>query len=610
MGKINVLTQETFNKIAAGEVVERPASVVKEALENAIDAKAREIHVEIEGGGIERIRIVDNGEGILEEDLKKAFLPHATSKIRTAEDLFSVRTMGFRGEALSSIASVSKARLRSKAGEGEGREIYIEGGDLHYEKYAPMDQGTLLEISNLFYNVPARKKFLKTPSREGSLVNEVVSRLALAHPHIAFVLVSDGREILRSYGSGNQKDVIRQVYNKKIHDHLIEMENHFDALSVTGFIGAEEIARGSRSQQSIFVNGRLVQSKVVTAAVEQAFRSYATVNKFPFFVLNIEIYPEIIDVNIHPQKAEIKFEDERHIFRCVFDTVHGTLSSALRNTFDIDGGEPTADSTEQLSITNDPIHIDIPVDVMRTPVSSVGEGEERQTQGPLLREWKDDYGAGATSTPGQGADAPGGRKAEQEGAPKFPMPRIIGQFRNTYILAELYDELYLIDQHAAHEKINYEAYLCQLKKGAVHSQTLLLPQILELTLEDFTTYKESQAVLEKAGFVLDDFGDRAVSVREVPYFLGKIQTVEYIHEILDNLRNLGSGSKEEVKQMRIATAACKSSIKAYEPLSMEEMRHLLETLRHIDAPFTCPHGRPTLVKLTEKDLQKMFRRIV
>lgn len=607
MGKINVLTQETFNKIAAGEVVERPASVVKEALENAIDAKATEIHVEIEGGGIERIRIVDNGEGILEEDLKKAFLPHATSKIRTAEDLFSVRTMGFRGEALSSIASVSKARLRSKAEEGEGREIYIEGGDLHYEKYAPMDRGTLLEISSLFYNVPARKKFLKTPSREGTLVNEVVSRLALAHPQIAFVLVSDGREILRSYGSGSQKDVIRQVYNKKIHDHLIELENHFDALSVTGFIGAEEIARGSRSQQSIFVNGRLVQSKVVTAAVEQAFRSYATVSKFPFFVLNIEIYPEIIDVNIHPQKAEIKFEDERHIFRCVFDTVHGTLSSALRKTFDIDVGEMSADSVEQLTVTKDPIHIDIPVNVMRKPVSSMEEGQgDSHMQGPLMREWTDNYG----STPVEAVDAPEGRKSVKEGAPKFPMPRIIGQFRNTYILAELYDELYLIDQHAAHEKINYEAYLRQLKEGAVHSQTLLLPQILELSLEDFTTYKESQAVLEKAGFVLEDFGDKAVSVREVPYFLGKIQTVEYIHEILDNLGNLGSGSKEEVKQMRIATAACKSSIKAYEPLSMEEMRHLLETLRHIDAPFTCPHGRPTLVKLTEKDLQKMFRRIV
>ena len=640
MGKINVLSKETFNKIAAGEVVERPASVVKEIVENSIDAKATEIYIEISEGGENLIKIVDNGEGILKEDMRNAFLPHATSKIKTAEDLFSISTMGFRGEALSSIASVSKILTKSKTEDMDGQEIYVEGGEIRYEKFAPMDQGTLMEIRDLFFNVPARKKFLKSNSRETSIITDIVSKISLAHPDISFNFVTDGRSVLKTYGSANQKDVIRQVYNKKIYENLFYFENHYDAFSIYGFIGNEEISRGTRGQQSIFVNKRVVQNRTITAAMERAFKSFATVNKFPFFVLNIDIFPELIDVNIHPQKSEIKFEDERHIFKCVFDTVHEALRQGLRDTFAVKEEEQPSEPFEQLHLPNKSgVYIDIPVDLAKSPEERFREHvssrdfekkyhEENDGHDATLNETKGDYpDENAGQNPGDfdfnslSVKEDGRVKRETwpaektdafvpERQAKFPMPKIIGQFRATYILAEIYDELYIFDQHAAHEKINFEKYMKQIKEGDVVSQPLLIPEIADLSLEDFNLYRENTEILNEAGFLIEEFGDRSISIREVPLFLGKTQASGYVQEILDDIRNLGKGSKEDVKYLRIATTACKASIKAYENLTMEEMRFLIEELRFIEDPFTCPHGRPTLTKLTEKDMQKMFRRIV
>lgn len=608
MGKINLLTKDTFNKIAAGEVVERPASVVKELVENSIDAGATEIYVEIQSGGVELIKIVDNGEGILEEDLRNAFLPHATSKIKTAEDLFSIHTMGFRGEALSSIASVSKVLTRSKTKDHDGREILIEGGEIRYEKYASMDQGTLMEIRDLFYNVPARKKFLKTPAREGSIISEIVSKISMAHPSIAFRLVVDGKEMLRTYGTGNQKDVIRQVYSKKVHDHVFYFENHFDSFSIFGFIGHEEVSRGTRAHETIFVNKRLVQSKVITSAAEKAFKSFATSSRFPFFVINLEIFPELIDVNIHPQKAEIKFEDDGHIFKSVFGTVHQALREGLQETFSIKE-EEEAESYEQLRQPETGVlRIDIPMDLTKDPRVDKIE-EDRKVLDVLKRQASLIKESGAEPVSDY-HDSERTDVADRVPVAKFPMPRIIGQFRSTYILTEIQDELYIFDQHAAHEKINFEKYMEEIRQGHVAAQGLLIPEIIDLSMDDYQLYQENKEVLKEAGFLLEDFGDRSVSIREVPIFLGKVEAAPYFHEILDNIRNLGKGTKEEVKYLRIATAACKASIKAYEELTLEEMRHLIETLRFIEEPFSCPHGRPTLVKLTEKDMQKMFRRIV
>lgn len=615
MGRINVLTKDTFNKIAAGEVVERPASVVKELVENAIDAGATEIYVEIAEGGISLMKIVDNGEGILAEDLRNAFLPHATSKIKSAEDLFSIHTMGFRGEALSSIASVSKVLARSKTKDMDGREMLLEGGEIRYEKYSPMDQGTLMEIKDLFYNVPARKKFLKTPSREGAIISEVVSKISMAQPGIAFKLVVDQKEVLRTYGTGNQQDVIRQVYSKKVYEQVFSFEKHFDSFSIFGYIGKEEISRGSRSHETIFVNKRLVQSKVVTTAAEKAFRSFATSSRFPFFVINIEIFPELIDVNIHPQKAEIKFEDEGHMFKSVFATIHEAMGHGLKDVFFMEE-ETVEEQHEQLmhKEVQGPVYINLPVDTTKNPHVEKIE-EHRQALAEMKKRGfgtahvkespEDAYDASAEEVQKEEAEKKG-----MERTPKFPMPRIIGQFRSTYILTEIHEELYIFDQHAAHEKINFEKYMQQIRVGGVHAQGLLIPEILDLSIEDFQLYDENRGVLREAGFLIEDFGDRSISIREVPLFLGKVEAAPYFHEILDNIKNLGKGNKEDVKYMRIATAACKASIKAYEKLTEVEMHHLIDELRHIEEPFTCPHGRPTLVKLTEKDLMKLFRRIV
>lgn len=609
MARINVLDKDTFNKIAAGEVVERPSSVVKELVENSIDAGSREIHVEIQGGGEELIRVLDKGEGIEPDDMLKAFMPHATSKIMTADDLFRISTMGFRGEALSSISSVSRVLMRSRTEGSDGREVYIEGGDLKYEKYSPMDKGTLIEVRDLFYNVPARKKFLKSRSKEAGTIGEILSKIAIAHPEISFSLVSDGKALLKTYGTGDQKDVIRQVYTKKVQENTFPFHEEYDSLRISGFVGNEEISRGNRSQQSIFVNRRLVQSRTITVAAENAFRSFATVSRFPFLIINIDILPEIIDVNIHPQKAEIKFEDDRHIFKVVFDTIHKTMAEGLKRTFDVEPEAVQEETHEQIAADFPvrPVYIDMPVDVTARSFPDT------------RRQWTDaaednDEGSRAKEIPAQPETRPLSSNVAEDAVPmreaKFPMPRIIGQFRSTYILAEIHDELYVFDQHAAHEKINFEKYMRDLTSGSVASQPLLVPAILELSLEDYGLMNENRQALAEAGFLVEDFGDRAISVREVPYFLGEVSNMSYLTDILDNIRNLGKGTREEIRRMRIATAACKASVKAYEPLVLREMEHLIEELRHIDEPFTCPHGRPTMIKYTEKDFEKAFRRIV
>ena len=334
MKRINILDEHTSNKIAAGEVVERPSSVVKELIENSIDAEAKNITIEIEEGGCSLIRIIDDGNGIHKDDIKKAFMPHATSKIKDVEDIYSILTLGFRGEALASIAAISKVNLKSKTEADEfGSEIIIEGGVIQSTKDIGCNKGTIMEVRDLFYNVPARKKFLKSISREGSLIGDIINRIALSNPDISIKFYNNGKKVLHTYGTGNLKDVIRTVYGKTISENIIYFESKEEDISLYGYIGKEEISRGSRNNQSIFVNGRYIKNKTIVAAVENAFKSFATVNKFPFFVLFLEVYPEFVDVNIHPTKAEIKFKEDRIIFKKIFDLVHKAFKLEVFNDF-------------------------------------------------------------------------------------------------------------------------------------------------------------------------------------------------------------------------------------------------------------------------------------
>jgi len=652
--RINLLDENTSNKIAAGEVVERPSSVVKELIENSIDANARNITIEIEEGGEKLIKIIDDGDGIHPEDIKKAFLPHATSKIKNSSDIFSINTLGFRGEALPSIAAVSKVSLKSKIQEEDfGREIIIEGGEILSFNECGINKGTSIEVKDLFFNVPARKKFLKTSSREASLISDIVSRIALANPSISFKLFNNGKKVLNTYGNSNLLDVTRTIYGKNIGENIIYFEHSEDTLTLYGYIGKEVIARGSRNNQSIFVNGRYIKNRTLVVAVENAFKSFSTVNKFPFFILFIEVYPENIDVNIHPSKAEIKFKDERLIFKKVFDTVHEALRNEIFKEFEVKKDENTnfkKDEFKEISFDikddyekKERTKVTLPVDLNyeRTyskDYENIYEKEySNSSSSKYLEETKTNNNVNYNNIDSKESNTLNenftlrenfykdnvldekiskipkedlSNKNSNERIPKFPPLRIIGQFNKTYILGEYDEVLYMIDQHAAHEKILFEKYFKNIEEGSIIIQPLLVPEIIDLTLDDFSYYEENKEIFKNAGFTLEEFGGNSLALKEVPYFLGKLDAKGLFLNILDNIKELGSGKTSEVKYNKIATMACKAAVKGHDLLSEQEMIKLVEELRYINDPFHCPHGRPTIIKFTNYDLEKKFRRIV
>lgn len=656
MKRINLLDENTSNKIAAGEVVERPSSVVKELIENSIDAEAKNITIEIEEGGQSLIKIIDDGWGIHPDDMKKAFMPHATSKIKNSEDIYSIQTLGFRGEALPSIASVGKVNIKSRIEDNDfGNELVIEGGDIKSFEECGVNKGTTIEVRDLFFNVPARKKFLKSTSREGSLIADIVNRTAIAHPDISFKLINNGKKSLHTFGTGKLKDVLRTVYGKTISENLIYFEEALDAVTIYGYIGKEEIARGSRNNQSIFVNGRYIKHKTVVAAVEQAFKSFSTCNKFPFFVLFIEVYPELVDVNIHPTKAEIKFTDDRMIFKKVFDTVHKALREDVFEDFKL----PEEENTKFTPFHED-VHEEIKMDIkpaafvdsvtmqsfekreeINLPID-LKSSSEFENSTSLVKEdkfnYEEPYKASVYTEPAykeisKEEEVPYFKyepnkenttdieksslkteeavpSVEKERVAKFPPLKIIGQFNKTYILGEYDEVLYMIDQHAAHEKIMFEKYLKDIEEESLIVQPLLIPCVIDLSIDDYSYFEENKDIFSKAGFTLDEFGGNSLSLKEVPYFLGKLDPKNLFLSILDNLKSLGSGKTTEVKYNKIATMACKSAVKGNDALSDLEMIKLVEELRYIDDPFHCPHGRPTIIKFSNYDLEKKFRRIV
>lgn len=650
MKRINILDEHTSNKIAAGEVVERPASVVKELVENSIDAGAKNITIEIEEGGIELIRVIDDGVGIYADDISKAFLPHATSKIVSVDDIYNINTLGFRGEALPSIASVSQVNFRSKTAYANfGKEISISAGEVLSINDIGMNTGSIMEVRNLFFNVPARKKFLKTTSREGSLVNDIVTRIALSYPDISFKLFNNHKKVLLTYGDNNLASTIRTIYGKTIYEDIIEFSNHEDSyIRIYGYVGRESIARGSRNNQSIYVNNRYIKNKTVVAAVENAFKSFSTVNKFPFFVLFIDIPADNIDVNIHPTKAEIKFKDERMIFKAVFDTVHSALKNDVFNSF--------ATDQEQLNVN---VNIQSPLLIEEQPIS--GEKREQiyllETKSSLLKEpsindiyssvtmndikkeeniynelkaatvakntIKNDvpieptvnyeetsYSQSYTENYYEEQYETKEKVDEKVPVAKFADLRVIGQFNKTYILAEYLDCLYIIDQHAAHEKILFEKYRNDIEKKNTIIQPLLIPMVLELSIDDYECYTENKNLFEESGFIIDEFGDNTISLKEVPYFLGKLDSKKLFLDMIDNLKNMGSGKTIEVKINKIASMACRAAVKANDYLTEIEMKELIEQLRYIEDPFHCPHGRPIIIKMTNYELDKKFKRIV
>jgi DNA mismatch repair protein MutL len=635
LNRINLLTENTSNKIAAGEVVERPYSVVKELVENSIDAQAKNVVIEIGEGGQRFIKILDDGIGIYPEDIEKAFLPHATSKISNVEDIYNITTMGFRGEALASIAAVSESLLRSRTSEfAGGREISIGGGVINHIKDVGMNVGTYIEVKNLFYNVPARLKFLKSPIREAAAISDIISRIALANNNVSFKLYNNEKKVLHTYGNSNLNDCIRSIYGKNTCENIIYFENHSDVASVHGYIGNAEISRGSRNSQSIYVNNRYIKNRLITAAVENAFKSFLTINKFPFFIVFIDIFPEFVDVNIHPTKSEIKFRDDREIFKLVFDGVHKAIKQSLIKDFSIpidsdytfaqspkyehmDYFESIDNSSNKQDINRE---VEIPIDLKNNHeynLTMPNEDNNNDSNGKniLIERNIDSAGKVFDSSDvyfikqNEVVEAKTNSFVSNEQTPKLPILEVIGQFNKTYIIAQAMGELYIIDQHAAHEKVLFEKYRKDIEQRSIVVQMLITPIVVELSSEDYFYYIENEEIFNNTGFVIETFGDNTITVREVPYILGKLDIKKFFLEILDNLKNLGSGKTSEVKYQSIAKMACRSAIKANDVLRDVEIKSLLEQIRFLEDPFNCPHGRPTIIKVTLNELEKRFKRI-
>lgn len=673
MNRINILNADTANKIAAGEVVERPSSVVKELVENSLDAGAKNITIEIQNGGESLIKIIDDGSGVHPEDVEKAFNPHATSKIKDTYDIFSINTLGFRGEALPSIASIARVDFKSKIADFDmGKELIISGGEKESLTDCSMNRGTQIEVRDLFFNVPARKKFLKTTARESALINDLVNRISLANPDVSFKLFNNNKKILNTYGNGKLIDVIRTIYGKSTAENLIYFEEHKDTASVYGFIGNDTLARASRNNQSLFVNKRYVKNRSLTVAVENAFRSFNVTGKFPFFVLFIDTYPELIDVNIHPTKSEIKFKDERFIFKVVFDAVHSAMREYVKDTFTLPEEEEkkfealkeeviqesldkeistleklkeninykvSEDRKKEEIYSYNPskdyeakTEINIPVDFLskenqeesfsinnyleNNEFKEISAKREISYDPILIKNEIRDKVSENTYDSLESSDYKCnkneyGNSLEETiyKEAKFPKLKVIGQFNKTYILAEYDSTLYLIDQHAAHEKILFEKYSSDIAKKKVEIQPLMIPLVVTLPTEDYLYYDENKEIFEKAGFKISDFGDNSIRIEEVPYFLDKLNPTELIISMINNLKKMGTGETVEVKYNKIASMSCRAAVKANDVLSILEMENLIEDLRYINDPFHCPHGRPTIIKFTSYELDKKFKRI-
>ena len=730
MGNIVLLDDSTINKIAAGEVIERPASVVKELMENSIDAGATNINVEIKNGGISYIRITDNGKGIAPDDMEIAFERHATSKIRKAEDLETVTSMGFRGEALASVAAISKISMTSKTADNEiGYKIEIEGGKIINKEETGCPKGTTIVITDLFFNTPVRYKFLKKDFTEAGYIEDAVTRLALVHPEVAIKLVNTGKTIIQTPGNNDSKATIYSIYGKDIAENVLDVNYTYEDIHITGVIGKPVIARSNRSNQLFFVNKRYIKDKTLTSAAEQGYKGLITIGKYGFLVLNIEMNPQKVDVNVHPAKLEVRFEEENKVFKAVYHAIKDTMlkndlitntekestkfvpqNTIVMNSKLEDEEVVTANTTpveniefnenledkkdkkisslfkkfkekseadEDLSNSYqdnmiaqiysnkfennkkeelDPFSVNTKPEVitkvddtkqldnMETKVLDTKEVNEKLLEGvkqldnlqiePQTEDFDEMYIRTFGSMPVEAkkdAEKQANKLKEEEEKyqvkpeelktaenisifPKeeklgIPDYKFIGIAFSTYIILELGKELYILDQHAAHERILYEKvkknYYSDEQKD---SQLMLLPDIINLSHKEMDIAKENMEMFRKAGFTLEEFGENTIKLSGVPNICLDLDTKELFLETLDEINTVARTAKQEKEERFIATVACKAAVKANMALTKEEVDKLMEQLLVLPNPFTCPHGRPTAIKMTKNDIEKKFSR--
>ena len=657
MPQIALLSQETIDKIAAGEVIERPSSVVKELVENAIDAGSSAVTVEIKEGGISFIRISDNGCGIEREQIPLAFLRHSTSKIKSVEDLFTVTSLGFRGEALSSIAAVSQVELITKTnGDFTGSRYLIEGSkEVSLEEIGAPD-GTTFIIRNLFYNTPARKKFLKSAQTEGTYIHELMQRMILSHPDVAFKFIMNNQVKLQSSGNGNIKDIIYHLYGRDITKALLPIAHESELFKVSGFIGKPMISRGNRGYELYFVNGRFIRSQILSKAIEDAFKPFLMQHQYPFTVLYFEIDSSLLDVNVHPTKMELRFSNQQELYR----EVQSILSAALehrdiipevpvdtpkKNEMEVPKIEkvmPEPFEQKRLEEIRKAVRKDSPYEI-KYPVSRpMGTGsvssaaqeklldtiksmppedmmEERIQKEPLpeqskketekelaketyvLRE-EETYGAKPEGSYEQGSFLKEEEMAKQ---------KIIGQLFDTYWLVEYNDRLFIVDQHAAHEKVMYEKLKKQFEKKEFTSQAISPPIVITLSMREAEVLERFKEQFTKLGFEIEHFGGAEYSICGVPGNLYRLNTRDVLIEMLDELTDgISERATADVILDKIASMSCKAAVKGSQRLSLPEMEQLMKDLMKLDNPYNCPHGRPTIIAMSKYEIEKKFKRIV
>ena len=657
MPQIALLSQETIDKIAAGEVIERPSSVVKELVENAIDAGSSAVTVEIKEGGISFIRISDNGCGIEREQIPLAFLRHSTSKIKSVEDLFTVTSLGFRGEALSSIAAVSQVELITKTnGDFTGSRYLIEGSkEVSLEEIGAPD-GTTFIIRNLFYNTPARKKFLKSAQTEGTYIHELMQRMILSHPDIAFKFIMNNQVKLQSSGNGNIKDIIYHLYGRDITKALLPIAHESELFKVSGFIGKPMISRGNRGYELYFVNGRFIRSQILSKAIEDAFKPFLMQHQYPFTVLYFEIDSSLLDVNVHPTKMELRFSNQQELYR----EVQSILSAALvhrdiipevpvdtpkKNEMEVPKIEkvmPEPFEQKRLEEIRKAVRKDSPYEI-KYPVSRpMGTGsvssatqeklldtiksmppedmmEERIRKEPLpeqskketekelakeayvLRE-EETYGAKPEGSYEQGSFLKEEEMAKQ---------KIIGQLFDTYWLVEYNDRLFIVDQHAAHEKVMYEKLKKQFEKKEFTSQAISPPIVITLSMREAEVLERFKEQFTKLGFEIEHFGGAEYSICGVPGNLYRLNTRDVLIDMLDELTDgISERATADVILDKIASMSCKAAVKGSQRLSLPEMEQLMKDLMKLDNPYNCPHGRPTIIAMSKYEIEKKFKRIV
>ena len=635
MGKINLLSQETIDKIAAGEVVERPASVAKELIENSIDAGATAISVEIKGGGIEYLRITDNGSGIEKDQIQIAFLRHSTSKIADASDLASVRSLGFRGEALSSISAVSKVELITKTKDSLlGASYVIEGAKEISLTDIGAPNGTTFIVRQLFFNTPARKKFLKSESTEGSYVFDVVEHLALSHPEISFKFLLNGKEKLMTSGNGSLSDTIYQIYGRQIAANVLDIDYEDDKVKLSGFIGQSVIARGNRAFEHFFVNNRYIKSNHLSKACEEGYYGFLMGHQYPFFVINIDFDDDVVDVNVHPTKQEVRFEDEAYIL----ELLTKTINNRLRKREDvleahIDEPKPVSHATpmqilpevkeESISSTDPSQETVKPTRVTEESkaVTIHQEFKPVKMPEPFERDRLEKIKAQVTAqirndTPYEKKFAEqnrGGEKYEQISflqKEAIKEHKIIGQVFDTYWIIEYDKNMYIIDQHAAHEKVLFEKTMARLKNNEMTSQMISPPVIVSLAPQDVLLYETYHEAFEKIGFQIASFGGNEIAINGVPGNMLNLDPKSLFMEILADCGNYKSSDSFDMIVERVASMSCKAAVKGNNKLSLPEIKTLVDDLLKLENPYHCPHGRPTMISFSEYELAKKFKRIV